>query len=356
MEIECAPRNEASSAGLRRLWRSGWVLSVAVIGFVLIDVDTRQLLADAWRQMLDISPQYLMLIIGFKIGQAIFSAMTWRNLLQAAYPERPLPLSLVIGIDQGQDAVNLVSPARAGTWAMLGAFRFMIPGARTPTLLTVWGVQALAYFIFSLVNYTLLAFFVPGATGNWGTMLQRSEQFATGYPWLVTPVLLALIPATVLLTRRLRAKVTEVRAQIRRGAAILVTPQRYLALVFAPSFGSLLCRAGTYAALLAAFDIPVTFWTIALATGARALAGAVRVTPGGVGTTQAIDVIALHEYAPAATVTAYSLSEAAITAVASFAIAAVALMVSRGFSGIGRMPHRRPYALLPRRSSSPDLS
>jgi hypothetical protein len=85
--------------------------------------------------------------------------------------------------------------------------------------------------------------------------------------------------------------------------------------------------------LLAAFGIPVTMWTLALALGSNALAGAVRITPGGFGTTQAIDVIALRDYASPEVVTAYSLSEIAITAVVSSTIALAALLSVSGWHG-----------------------
>ena len=100
--------------------------------------------------------------------------------------------------------------------------------------------------------------------------------------------------------------------------------------------------------LLAAFDIPVSVWTLALALGSHALAGAVRVTPAGLGTTQAIDVIALRDYAPPEIVTAYSLAGLAISAVVSFSLAIIALFSAYGWHGTLRIfRHRQSTMLLP---------
>jgi uncharacterized membrane protein YbhN (UPF0104 family) len=319
----------------RRRWigYGSFALLAGVIAIVAIDPDTRRLLTDAWQRMLDISPGLLALIVLFKIGQAFFSALTWRNILAAAYPEEPLSLSFVLGVDQGQDAVNMLSPVRAGTWAMLGLFGLTIRGAQAATLLAVWGVQTLAYAVFAFVNYVTLAFWLPGSVEGKGDFTARVRTFGSDRPWISTLIAIAVVAAAIFLGVRLRRRLAELKDQALQGAAILGTPRRYLLLVFLPSALSVLCRCGTYAVLLAAFDIPVTFWTVALAMGAHALAGAVRVTPGGVGTTQAIDVIALRTYAPAENVTAFSLSEAAITAIVSFALSLIALITALGFSG-----------------------
>jgi len=77
----------------------------------------------------------------------------------------------------------------------------------------------------------------------------------------------------------------------------------------------------------------VTVETVALALGSHALAGAVRVTPGGPGTTQVADVVALGAYAPAEVVTAWSLAEIALNALVSLAVSVVALFSLAGLRG-----------------------
>ena len=148
--------------------------------------------------MLDISPALLLLIFLFKLGQAFFSALTWRNILAAAYPDDPLSISFVLGVDQGQDAVNMLSPVRAGTWAMLGLFGLAIPGAHAGTLAAVWGVQTIGYAIFALINYVALALLLPGTTEGHNDLWQRLSTYGTHRPWISTLILLVVVVAVLL--------------------------------------------------------------------------------------------------------------------------------------------------------------
>ena len=64
--------------------------------------------------------------------------------------------------------------------------------------------------------------------------------------------------------------------------------------------------------LLAAFAIPVSLETLLRVNVSHGIARTVQVTPGGFGTTQAFDLVALRGIAPVEVITAYSLSQAAI--------------------------------------------
>lgn len=323
------------SGPLRRHWASllALVALTAMLILVVLVPELRQLAADTWREMLTVSPLSLALIACFKIGQSLCSAVTWRNALLAGWPNANLPYRFVLGIDQGQDVINTVVPARGGTWTMLGIFRLSIPGATVPKLLAVWAVQSLAFSLFAGTNYALIAFGLPNRSQKSDGVTGRVSGFIDDQP-LLSAAVIALV-AIVLLVLLVRGgqKIRQAWCQMREGFSILGTPGRYLRLLFLPSLASYLFRAAAYATLLDAFHIPVTFWTLVLALGSQSLAGAVRITPGGIGTTQAIDVIALRDYAPPEVVTAYSLSEIAISTVINVSLALIALTSVNGVSG-----------------------
>jgi uncharacterized membrane protein YbhN (UPF0104 family) len=181
---------------------------------------------------------------------------------------------------------------------MLGIFGLSIRGARAPKLLAVWGVQSLTFGIFALVNYGLLAIGLPQrAETEGGGLTDRISNFAADQPFLAGGLVALLGVALVVVSVVGRRKLIQVRQQVQEGMAILHPPARYLQVLVLPALISYLFSCAAYVVLLAAFDIPVTIWTLALALGSNALAGAVRITPGGLGTSQAIDVIALQAYA-----------------------------------------------------------
>jgi hypothetical protein len=217
---------------------------------------------------------------------------------------------------------------------MLGIFGLSIRGARAPKLLAVWGVQGLTFGAFAMFNTGLVAIGLPGRTPTGGGGLGgRISSFTSERP-LVTAGLAVLIVVVFALVAVVgRRKLIQVRQQVQEGVAILHPPARYVRALFIPSFISYLFNCGAVIVLLSAFGIPVTIWTLALALSSNALGGAVRVTPGGLGTSQAIDVIALRDYAAPEVVTAYSLSELAISAVVSLVLALTALISVSGWRG-----------------------
>ncbi|HYI24559.1 MAG TPA: lysylphosphatidylglycerol synthase domain-containing protein [Thermomicrobiales bacterium] len=328
----------ATASTNRRRWVS-WLAAIclcALVAVVAFSPGLRDLAASTWREMLSISPLLLALIVALKIGQALFSGLVWRNALLCAWPNSPLPYGFVLGVEQGQIAVNTVMPARVGTWAMLGIFAYSIRGVRPAKLIAVWAVQSLAFGVFAAINYIIIAAGIPGQEGNEGPTdvlagFVSDRPLAAGAAGAGVVIVAGF--ALFLGRRRLAA----VRHQILEGLAIVRPPVRYVRLLLLPSLASYAFSVASYVVLLAAFDIPVTVFTVALALGSNALGGAVRITPGGLGTSQALDVIALTAFAPAGVVTAFSLSEIAITLVVSVGVAVVALILSTGRHGTRRL-------------------
>ena len=314
------------------MWAAA-LLVAALIALVAFEPDLRSLAAATWREMVSISPLFLVLLFSFKILQALFSALVWRNLLHAAWPESNLSYRLVLAVDQGQDVVNTVMPMRGGTWAMLGIFDLSIPRARPPKLLAVWGVQNLAFLLFASITYAITAIGLPGQVQERSGVMD----VITSHPKVTIAVVGSTVAALAGVAYLGRSKLADIRKQVREGFAILGTPKRYVRLVFLPSLASHLCKIAAYAVLLDAFGIPLSVWTLALALGSHALAGAVRFTPAGLGTTQAIDVVALQAYASAEVVTAYSLSEIAVTAISALVVSVVALISAIGWRHMRRL-------------------
>jgi glycosyltransferase 2 family protein len=280
----------------------------------------------------DIPLRVLALVGLLKATQSLLSALAWRNVLVSTFPDNPPPYRLVLGLDQGKEAVNVISPAKIGTWVMMSGLRVAIPGAQMPTLITAWGAQSLAYVVFAVVNSLVLGLTLPSVVGAHPAINVHRLSFITARPLLNGVVALAAIVLLMLLVRRLWPRVARVRGQIVAGAAILGSPWRYLGAVFLPSLLSYLCRIAIFGVVMASFGIKLTVVTLILALAAHAVAGAIRFTPSGFGTTQAIDLLILHTFASAATITAYSLTEGMLMTTLSLVFGIAALIWALGWT------------------------
>lgn len=331
MNVADAASPAATSRRSWAVWASVLCL-VAVVALVALVPGLRSLAASSWREIWSMPAWALAAMVALKVGQALLASLSWRNALKSAWPESPLSYRFVVGIDQGQDVVNTVLPGRAGTWAMLGIVRSAIRGARTSTLLAAWGVHNLAFVVFAMTASAVAAAGGASRAGGRGPGEQVVD-VASGRPLLATLVALLLGGAIAVLAIRGRERLAGLRRNVQAGLAILRTPTRYALLLFLPALGSYVMRCAAYAVLLHAYDIPVTIWTVALALGSHAIAGAVRLTPGGLGTTQVADVVALSPYAPPEVITAYSLAELALNGLVSGLVSVTALVSLIGRRG-----------------------
>ena len=82
--------------------------------------------------------------------------------------------------------------------------------------------------------------------------------------------------------------------EAKQVAAIFRDRRRYAREVALPSGVSYGCRMGVTMVFMAAFDIPVTVFTVFLVAASHTLSQLFAITPGGVGQTQALDLVTLR--------------------------------------------------------------
>ena len=280
----------------------------------------------------DIPPRLLALAAMLKAAQSLLSALAWRNVLRYTYPEQPPTYRLVFGLDQGKEAINVISPAKIGTWVMLGALRAAIPGAQMPGLISAWGAQSLAYIAFALINSVLIGLTLPSVVGAHPSVSLRQLGIVAHHPAMSVALALAAILLAALLTRRFWPRLIRIKTDLFAGAAILHDPGYYLVAVFLPSLLAYLCRIAIFGVIMMSFGIKLTIFTLILALAAHAVAGVIRFTPAGFGTTQAIDLLVLHTVASATAITAYSLTEGLMMTTFSLLFGVVALLWAFGWT------------------------
>jgi hypothetical protein len=140
----------------------------------------------------------------------------------------------------------------------------------------------------------------------------RALRFAQEQPLMSTVIVLAVAGLVVLLARQGRSWVRAVGQQLLYAGAIVRQPGRYALLVALPTVLAFALRWAMTATLLMAFAIPVSLETLVRVNVAHGLARSVQVTPGGFGTTQVFDLVALRGFATPEVITAYSLAQSAL--------------------------------------------
>jgi len=259
----------------------------------------------------DVSIYWLVLALALKTCESMFIGLGWRNILRAAYPESRLSFKIAWGASQGGTAINALTPAQAGTAAMIGLFRSSIRGSSVAGVTSATVVQALFFTAVSVLMVIGVAIFRPRTVSK-GSPSDEAGGFFASHPVLVPIVVVALLVVLFFLWPRLKPRLLDQWHKAKQGAAIFRDWGRYAREVALPSAASYCCRIGVNTVFMAAFGIPITAFTVFLIASSHMLSGIFAITPGGVGQTQALDVVTLRGHAPTSAVAAFSVTQDSI--------------------------------------------
>ena len=147
----------------------------------------------------------------------------------------------------------------------------------------------------------------------------------------------------ILVCRFFWNRAAKLREELKSGGAILGQPRRFMIGVALPAVASFASRLGIVAVFLAGFSIPVAFHTVMAITRANSISSSLSFTPGGVGLTQALNVVVPESTTSASNATAYSVAQQLIVSAwdVVFAVGLVAWVF--GWSG-GKQLIRQSYA------------
>jgi uncharacterized membrane protein YbhN (UPF0104 family) len=276
------------------------------------------LLGDLWNWVAavfghigDVSVYWLLLALALKGAESAFIGLAWRNILDAAYPHAKLSFKTAWGASQGGTAINAVAPAQAGTATMIGIFRKSIPGSTVAGVTSAAVVQSLFFTGVSVLMVCGSAILRPRTVSK-GSPSNETGGFFASHPVLV-PIAVALVVALLfILWPRLKPQLLSFWHNARQGAAIFRDWRRYLREVALPSAFSYGCRIGVNVVFMAAFGITVTAFTVFLVASSHMLSQLFAITPGGVGQTQALDVVTLRGYGSHSSIAAFSITQDAV--------------------------------------------
>jgi uncharacterized membrane protein YbhN (UPF0104 family) len=296
--------------------------------------------ADVVARIGDVSVYLLVLALALKTAESAFIGLGWRNILRAAYRDAPISFRTAWGASQGGTAINAVTPAQAGTAAMIGIFRKSIHGSTVAGITSATVVQAAFFTVLSVLMVICVAIFRPRTVSKGSPSDEAGGFFAT-HPFLTVLLVVAAIVVARILWRRLKPRLLHLWADAKEGAAIFRDWRRYAREVALPSAASYICRIGVNVTFMAAFSIPITAFTVFLVAASHMLSGLFAITPGGVGQTQALDVATLRNYASPESVAAFSITQDAIITMWNVVLGVVVMVWAFGFRAAKDLIFRR---------------
>jgi uncharacterized membrane protein YbhN (UPF0104 family) len=226
--------------------------------------------------------------------------------------------------------LNALIPARGGDLLKLYLVRLRLPESRVATVVATLLVETLLDTIIGpiLFAYAYFEGVVPRVPD-----LPHLPAFewsaAVSHPRVAGIFVAIVVLSGLLLLRHAMRVARDFRERVRQGFTILRTPRRYLIQTALPQAIGWLCRVGTMFYLLRAFSIHADIRNALLVLVVGSVSTLLPLTPGGVGTQQALIVVVLSGQAPDSTLLSFSVGMQVIITVANalLGFAALTLML-----------------------------
>ncbi len=248
-----------------------------------------------WNFLSDIAVVPLLLAIACQVLKLACVSRAWRNVLAAAYPDRPVRWRKIAPAYVAGVGVNAILPARGGDVVRIYLAHRAIPGSSYTTLvssnLVLTPVDmglSLAVFAWALTQGLLPSLDVLSALPSF----DYSWAFQDGviHPGVVIAIV-AVVAASVWLLNRYWDRL---RARVEQAFAVFDPPQRYIRGVLFWQLCDWALRLATVWFFLGAFGIHQSITNVLLVQAAMSLSTLVPATPGGIGTEQALLVYAFR--------------------------------------------------------------
>jgi uncharacterized membrane protein YbhN (UPF0104 family) len=255
---------------------------------------------------------------------------SWRNIVGSAYPDVEVRWRTILGAYLAGVGVNAIVPARGGDVLKLFLVKRRVEGATYPTLAATLLVETIFDVTMAtvLLVWALSAGVLPGRDVlpdlpaiDWLYLFQHPRVAAVAG-------VVALVAALVLVVVA-RPKVEAFRDRVSQGFAVLRPPTRYLRLVVPWQALDWTFRLATVYFFLRAFGLHASVENAFRVQVTQSLSTILPLTPGGLGTEQALLVYVFRGDAPTAAVLSFSVGMRIvfITVNVLLGFAAIALML-----------------------------
>jgi uncharacterized membrane protein YbhN (UPF0104 family) len=273
---------------------------------------------------------FLAVAVLFHLGRIAARSRAWRNVVAAAYPDATVAWRHVNGGYVAGIGANAVLPGRGGDLLRLYIVKHRVEGATYPTLAATLLADGIFDFVAAslLLSWALWAGILPGAdvlpnlpAADWLWVFKNPEQAI-----VIAGFILAVGLVAVGLAYH---RITAFWDRVKQGLGILRTPHRYLREVALWDAADWALRLTAVFFFLLAFGLPATPYNAFAYLVAGSLSTALPLTPGGIGTEQALLVFLFSDVGPASTILAFSVGVklVIITVNVALGVGAVAIML-----------------------------
>src|SRR3954470_7530714 len=229
------------------------------------------------------------------LAMQLARAWAWRNVLRAAYPDKPIPFLPLAAAYLAGAGINAIVPAHAGDVTKVFLVKRQIPDSSYPAVTSSFLVQS----VFDTTAGVLVFLYaITQGLLPEPPELPDSRAFEISF-WVNHPKTLLIVIGVLLLVGAigiyyLAHHVRRFWARVRQGVVILGQPRRYLRQVAVWQGVGWICRFLAFWFFLEAFGIGGSVGNVLLVMSVQAIATIVPLTPSGAGAPQALLVAALH--------------------------------------------------------------
>jgi uncharacterized membrane protein YbhN (UPF0104 family) len=249
----------------------------------------------------------LALAIGCHLAKTMCASRAWRNVLVAAYPETRVRWLSIYAAWIGGAGVNALFPARAGDLVRLTMAHRAIQGSTYTTLVSSSLVLAIVDSLCAIILFSWA--FSQGVLPSFDVLpYLPSFDFAwfLRHNSVAEIVLVLLVFGALALAMWIRSNVANFRLRVRQAFSVVRTPVRWLRTVVVWQLADWALRLTTVWFMLGAFRIEQSPRHVLLVQAAESLSTLVPISPGGVGTQQALLVYTLRGQASRSALLAFS--------------------------------------------------
>jgi uncharacterized membrane protein YbhN (UPF0104 family) len=264
--------------------------------------------------------------LAFHTTNLLLRTRAWYSIVRAAYPGVRYRWRSCAGAYFSGVGLNAIIPARGGDVLKLYLVRLRLPESTIPTVVATLLVETLVDTVVGpcLFIYAYIEGVVPSLP-DLPNLPAFEWSAAVSHPRL-TGIVVAIVVLVGLLFLRHAIKVArDFWDRVRQGFTILHQPRRYFATVVFPQALGWFCRVGTMYYMLRAFSIHASIRNALLVLVVGSVSTLLPLTPGGVGTQQALIVVVLAGQAPRSGLLSFSVGMQAIITAANAVLGFIAL-------------------------------